>query len=170
MNAAAMEDISRLYESHVRAGRAVVFDLDVSVLGTHAQDNGCVHLYLDDSSNGQYGLGNTQFVRMNKSEHSDGKGNMRMQNVKWHMMGAVKPCSVHSLNSSCTCNSTTKPLCMPDTAKVVVTAEVNGKHALVGELLRTTSLSLFPSLSLSLSLSSFVESQNRRIAESTSTL
>lgn len=132
MNAAAM-DISRLYESHVRAGRAVVFDLSVNVLGTHDQDNVTVHLYLDDTSNGKYGLGNTQFVRMNKSEHSDGKGNMCMQNVKWHMMGAVKPCTVHSLGSSCTCSSNTaKPFCMPDTAKVVVTAEVNGKHALVG--------------------------------------
>ena len=130
----AESEVTRAYERQVKLGRAVCFTLDVSV-DARGQDNATVHLFLDDTSNGLFGIGNTQFVRLNKAEHSDGKGNLCKQNVKWYMMGAVKPCSVHSLNSGeeCSCTDTCKPFLMPDAGKVVVTAEVNGKHAVVGQ-------------------------------------
>lgn len=131
----AESEVTRAYERQVELGRAAGFTLGVSAHVGGAQNNATVHLFLDDSANGLFGLGNTHFVRLNKAEHSDGKGNLCMHDFKWYMMGAVKPCSVHSLNSGeeCSCTDTCTPFLMPDAGKVVVTAEVNGKHAVVGQ-------------------------------------
>lgn len=83
-----------------------------------------VELFLDDTCNFYKGLGNQRFIRFNNKTHCDGNGNLHIGDVTWCMMGAAK--------KKTTQNSTMDFHKMPDVAKVVVTAEVDGKHGVIG--------------------------------------
>jgi hypothetical protein len=78
----------------------------------------CVQLYLDDTSNGYMGIGNTAFIKMSTCKHLDAeqKG-MQVKDFEWFMTGA-EACD-HK---------------MPDTVKMVVTANVMGVSNVAGEV------------------------------------
>lgn len=82
----------------------------------------CVQLYLDDTSNGDDGAGNTLFLHMPVGED----GTFGSSNVEWNMVGSNHNVPPGSMNHA-----------MPDVAKVVVTANAVGptgaiRHGVVG--------------------------------------
>lgn len=112
-------DGSSKYEPYMNRVFSLEFE-KVTVERTGTLPRATVQIYLDDTCNFYEGVGNTRFIPLEKDKHSDGLGNLHVGNVKWLMMGAVKkddPCTSFK---------------MPDTAKVVVTGDVNGKHGILG--------------------------------------
>ncbi len=76
---------------------------------------------------------------MFRGKHGDTEGNMVTANVKWCMMGAIKGSTLPQIVEACSggvgaamCTRLPRPFKMPDVAKVVVTAQVDGHHAVVG--------------------------------------
>ena len=128
-----------VYDTALKNKTALSIELGlVGITGAGGLSNAHICIYLDDTSNGLYGAGNTRFISMDKSTHyvqsdslTNGMGlpsgpkvvplerGMYTSDVKWHMMGAQNP-------------KTGTSFPMPTTAKVVVTAEVDGNHGVVG--------------------------------------
>lgn len=76
---------------------------------------------------------------MFQAKHGDGDGNMVTTNVQWCVMGAIKGSTLPQIVEACSggagaamCTRMPSPFKMPDVAKVVVTALVDGHHAVVG--------------------------------------
>lgn len=113
----------------------VCFD-SVTVDATEGLHSLTVQLYLDDTTNGVEGLGNTRFISLEKDPSSSSNNCTRKAtNVYWPMMGAVQRSSKdYTGGGSCTTTfrghpkddfrGVTTTLRMPDTVKIVVTGTV----------------------------------------------
>lgn len=113
------------FQSDLKDGRGICIDLDrVCVSKCAGLESVCVQLYLDDTSNGADGIGNTHFLHMT-APGGDG-GEMGCKDVRWGMVG-----SNHNVEPGA------KNHPMPDVAKVVVTANATSmmgitRHGVVG--------------------------------------
>lgn len=99
----------------VAAGRGITLSFDrVCVKGVSHLPSVCVQLYLDDTSNGELGIGNTRFLHMLKETHLDStKLNMETRSVRWSMVGSNHNVPKGGANHK-----------MPLVGKVVVTGKV----------------------------------------------
>ena len=114
-------DSSISHDPFIKRGQALNVGMSMTLRESYGLENAHVTLYLDDTSNFDNGMGNTRLVSFNRCKHFDGKDSMHIADVNWSMMGALKKN-----------NGVRNPFPMPNVAKVVVTAEVNGQHGIVG--------------------------------------
>jgi hypothetical protein len=110
------------YTRPIRSGWATMVQFSKVTTDTEALEKCHITLYLDDTSNGRTGLGNTRILSLDRAQHFNGKNGMHISNVNWPMMGAIRDQNAFP---------------MPDVAKVVVTAEtMNEKgemvHGIIG--------------------------------------
>lgn len=149
---AETEDWKRAMRSELIASSGKVFSLPLQYVALEGLKGACksatVHLFLDDTTNWSSGIGNTLFIRMTGGEeklwnsatnqNSANQNSVKTQNsVCWNMMGAVPPlesmCTLAEFVSKQNDEADLKTAPMPDTFKVVVTAETQSRESFLEE-------------------------------------
>jgi hypothetical protein len=109
-----------LYESVPEENKLELHFTRLTVHGTTALRNVSVQLYLDDTSNGKDGTGNTRLVRLTREANANENKGMHVAGVRWVMTGASPV------------GSGQDPVKMPLVAKAFVSCEAGGQHCTVG--------------------------------------